>query len=78
MSNGRGRPLLLIVLVVVLLPVIYSVFATGVGIAYLSLPILACAAISWFIWRVFLRVYLRATRIAHIRERRLLMEASMR
>jgi hypothetical protein len=30
------------------------------------------------VWRVFLRVYVRAVHIAHIRERRELMEASLR
>jgi len=60
------------------MPVVYSVFSTGVSLAYLSLPLLAFASLTWFVWRVFLRVYIRAARINHIRERRLLHEASMR
>ena len=78
MMRGRSRLLLMVVVALLLLPVFYSVFATGVSIAYASLPLLAFATLAWFVWRVFLRVRLRATRIAHIRERRLLLEASMR
>ena len=78
MANGRGRPLLIFVVALLLLPVVYSVFSTGVSLAYLSLPILAFVSLSWFVWRVFLRVYIRAARINHIRERRLLHEASLR
>jgi len=68
----------MIVVAILLLPVVYSVFSTGVSLAYLTLPVLAFTSIGWFVWRVFLRVYLRATRIAHVRERRLLREASLR
>ncbi len=57
---------------------VYSVFSTGVSLIYIALPIFAFTTLGWFVWRVFGRVYLRATRIAHIRERRLLKEASMR
>jgi hypothetical protein len=78
MTHGKGRSILIIVVAIFLLPVIYSVFSTGVSLAYLSLPILAFVGLTWFVWRVFLRVYIRAARINHIRERRLLNEASMR
>jgi hypothetical protein len=78
MTHGKGRTILIIIVAIFLLPVIYSVFSTGVSLAYLSLPILAFVGLTWFVWRVFLRVYIRAARINHIRERRLLNEASMR
>ena len=78
MANARGRQLLIFVVAILLLPVVYSVFSTGVSLAYLALPVLAFVSLTWFIWRVFLRVYVRAARINHIRERRLLHEASMR
>jgi hypothetical protein len=78
MSRGRTSPILLFVIAIVLLPVVYSVFSTGVSLAYLTLPVLAFCSIGWFVWRVFLRIYLRATRISHARERRLLLEASQR
>jgi hypothetical protein len=74
----KGRPVLIFVIAVLMLPVIYSVFSTGVSLAYLSLPLLAVGALTWFVWRVFLRVYVRAARINHIRERRMLREASLR
>jgi hypothetical protein len=78
MLRTQGRKLLIIALAIALLPVAYSVFSTGVGLAYLTLPVLAIVGIAWFVWRVFLRVYVRAVRIAHIRERRELLEASLR
>lgn len=78
MANGRGRPLLIFIVAILLLPVVYSVFSTGVSLAYLALPVMAFVALTWFVWRVFLRVYVRAARINHIRERRLLHEASLR
>lgn len=78
MSGARKRRLRWLAVVVILIAVAYFGFASGVSIAYLTLLILAFVAIAWFIWRVFLRVYWRANRIAHIRERRLLMEASQR
>jgi hypothetical protein len=78
MPRAQGRKLMIIVLAIALLPVAYSVFSTGVSLAYLTLPVLAFVAITWFVWRVFLRVYVRAVHIAHIRERRELMEASLR
>jgi hypothetical protein len=74
----KGRPVLIFIVAVLMLPIIYSVFSTGVSLAYLSLPLLAIGALTWFVWRVFLRVYVRAARINHIRERRLLHEASLR
>jgi hypothetical protein len=74
----KGRPVLIFVVAVLMLPVIYSVFSTGVSLVYLSLPLLVIAALTWFVWRVFLRVYFRAARINHIRERRMLREASLR
>jgi hypothetical protein len=78
MPRVQGRPVTIFVVAVLLLPVLYSVFSTGVSLAYLSLPLLAIGALLWFVWRVFLRVYIRAARINHIRERRLLREASLR
>ena len=78
MPRVKGRSVFIAVVALLLLPVIYSVFSTGVSLAYLSLPLLAIGALTWFVWRVFLRVYVRAARINHIRERRLLNEASLR
>jgi hypothetical protein len=78
MPRVKGHPVLIFVVAVLTLPVIYSVFSTGVSLVYLSLPLLTIATLLWFVWRVFLRVYVRAARINHIRERRLLQEASMR
>jgi hypothetical protein len=78
MPRVKGRPVLIVVVALLLLPIIYSVFSTGVSLAYLSLPLLTIGALAWFVWRVFLRVYVRAARINHIRERRLLNEASLR
>ncbi len=78
MPRPKSSPVLLFLLIVVLSPVLYSVFSTGVSLAYVSLPILAMVAIAWFVWRVFGRVWWRANNIAHARERRLLREASMR
>ena len=70
--------MLIFIVAILLLPVVYSVFSTGVSLAYLALPVMAFVALTWFVWRVFLRVYVRAARINHIRERRLLHEASLR
>jgi hypothetical protein len=35
-------------------------------------------ALAWFLWRVFLRRYLRIVRIRHLRDRRLTEEAVRR
>jgi hypothetical protein len=78
MPRVKGRPILIVVVALLMLPVIYSFFSTGVSLVYLSLPLLVIATLIWFVWRVFLRVYIRAARINHIRERRLLNEASLR
>jgi hypothetical protein len=77
-NHAKNGSIRLLVVILLLLPVIYSVFSTGVSLAYLALPVMAFTAIAWFVWRVFLRVYIRAVRISHIRERRMLLEASMR
>jgi hypothetical protein len=78
MARNNLSTLMIAVVALLLLPVFYSVFSTGVSLAYLALPVLAVVSIGWFVWRIFFRVFLRATRISHIRERRLLREAAMR
>ena len=78
MPRTKTSPALIAFIVLMMIPVIYTIFSVGVSIAYLSLPILAFGALGWFSWRIWGRVMWRANRINHLRERRLLDEASRR
>jgi hypothetical protein len=61
-----------------MVPVIWSIFAVGVNLAYLALPCLVFGTLGWFMWRIWGRVIWRANHISHIREKRLLDEAARR
>ncbi len=78
MARPKTSPILILVVVLLLLPVIISIFLVGASLFYITLPILVFGALSWFTWRMWGRVLWRANHIAHIRERRLLDEASRR
>lgn len=53
---------------------VLRLFSVGV----LVLPLLTAGTLSWFVFHVFLRKYIRARRIANARERRLWREAQKR
>ena len=78
MARTTLSPVLVIVIVLLIAPVIYSILIVGSNLVFLVLPALVFGSLSWFAWRMWGRVFWRANHIKHIRERRLLDEAARR
>ena len=55
-----------------------SFFSSLAALWELTLLVAAMGVLLWFIYRIYLRIILRARRIAHARDKRLLREAAER
>ncbi|MBZ5704416.1 MAG: hypothetical protein LAN63_03625 [Acidobacteriia bacterium] len=55
-----------------------NVFSSLAALWYLALLVLAVGTLLWFFYWIYLRRILRARRIAHARDKRMLREAAER